>query len=192
VRGRLPPLVAAAVLAGCGGGDEPQEVRGYERVVVDGASVELPRGWEDDPQGTQEEDTVELVNVRGPAGEHDLFIRISLFRGELGGFEDAQLLGKNLTDTRAFELRQGRVMGDRSAEVEGADGAWRVTTDFTPELDAGGDGPRARIVELVAARGETVYLLAVAGPKDRLPELDVERVLGSLRLRRNGADEDGR
>jgi hypothetical protein len=183
VSGRLAPLVAAAVLAGCGGDDEPRKVDGYERVAADGASVELPRGWEEDLQGAQGEETEELLNVHGPQGDDDLWVRISLYRGDLGGFDDARGLGKNLHDTRAFELREGRVMNDRSAEVEGADGAWRVTTDFTPELRSGGDGPRSRIVELVAGRGKTAYLLAVAGPKERLADIDLERVLGSLRLR---------
>jgi hypothetical protein len=182
----LPPvglaamgLVAVVFLAGCLGGDDSDGSSGFERYDEDGLAVEYPASWTVDEEREGGEAGIE-ISVHGRRDEAGLYPRLSVARQEKE-FVNAGQAGGVLAAERPFQLNEGRLISDGKTEVPGSDGAWRVETRFSIELDAGGKVP-GRSVEVIALKDDEQFILTLAGPEERIDELPVERIVGSLEL----------
>jgi hypothetical protein len=171
-------LVAIAFAAACGG-DESDGSDGFERYEEDGLAVEYPESWTRDEEKEGGEDGF-AVSVRGKRDQNGLFPRLSVARQDKE-FANAAQAGGVMAAERPFQLSDGRLVSDGAAEVPGADGAWRVETRFSIELDGGGKVPGLSI-ELIALKDDEQFILTLAGPAERIEPLPVERIVGSLDL----------
>jgi hypothetical protein len=171
-------LVAIVFLAACSG-DDADGSSGFERYEEDGLAVEYPASWEED-EGREGGEAGIAISVHGRRDEAGLFPRLSVARQEKE-FANAGQAGGVLAAERPFQLDEGRLISDGKASVPGSDGAWRVETRFSIDTD-GGDKVPGRSVEVIALKDDEQFILTLAGPAERIEELPVERIVGSLEL----------
>ena len=171
-------LAAILFVAGCGG-DESDGSGGFVRYEEDGLAVEYPASWTRD-EGREGGEAGIRISVHGRRDEAGLFPRLSVSRQDKE-FANAGQAGGVLAAERPFQLNDGRLISDGKTAVPGSDGAWRVETRFSIELDAGGTVP-GRSVEVIALKDDEQFILTLAGPEDRIGQLPVERIVGSLEL----------
>jgi hypothetical protein len=172
-------LAAIVLMAACGGGDDADGSSGFERFEEDGLAVEYPASWNVDEAREGGEAGVE-ISVHGKRDGAGLFPRLTVSRQDKE-FVNAGQAGGVLAAERPFQLKEGRLISDGKANVPGSDGAWRVETRFSIDVDAGGKVP-GRAVEVIALKDDEQFILTLAGPADRIEELPVERIVGSLEL----------
>jgi hypothetical protein len=172
-------LVAIALAASCGGGDDADGSEGFERFEEDGLAVDYPSSWTEDEEGEGGEPGT-VISVHADRDDDGLFPRLSVARQDRE-FRGAPQAGGVLATERPVQLNQGRLVSDGKADVPGSEGAWRVETSFEIELDGGGTVP-GRSVELIALKGDEQVLLTLAGPAESIDSLPVDRIVGSLDL----------
>jgi len=179
VRLAVTGLAAIVFLVACAGGDDSNGSGGFERYEDDGLAVEYPASWTRD-EGPEGGEGGIQISAHGRRDERGLFARLTVSREE-NDFRSAAQAGGVLAAERPFQLNDGRLVSDGRAEVHGSDGAWRVETSYTIELDRGGTVP-GKAVELIALKDDEQFILTLAGPADDLDQLPVERIVGSLEL----------
>jgi hypothetical protein len=182
----LPPvglaamgLVAIVFLAACGGDDDSDGSGGFERYEKDGLAVEYPASWKED-EGREGGEAGIQISVHGSRDGAGLFPRLSVARQDKE-FASAGQAGGVLASERPFQLNDGHLISDGKTSVPGSDGAWRVETRFTIDVDGGGKVP-GRSVEVIALKDDEQFILTLAGPAERIEQLPVERIVGSLEL----------
>jgi hypothetical protein len=167
-------LVAVAMATGCGGGSGG----GVEQVSSEGLTLEHPEGW--DAEDLSGEDGM-VLNVRGPANDAGVFVRLTAFR-QARSFASVGQYGGVTGDARAAELDDATVNEPEQVRVEGIGDAARLTTDFRLTTDDGERLP-GRIVELLALSADDQWRVSIAGPRQAVSAPDVRRVLESVRIR---------
>ena len=166
-------LVTAAVVAACGGNS------GIDRFEGGGMVVEYPASWE--PLDTDQADLEGLVFAAdGPKDARGGGPRLSMFNVERSS-ETIRQFGKSIAGRRPFEYNEGRAAGDGPIEVPGADGAWRVATRFAAKRPDGSE-TSARVVELLAIKGDREYGLTVAGVEEAMDRPEIDAIMRSWRL----------
>jgi hypothetical protein len=172
-------LAAIVLVAACGGGDDADGSSGFERFEEDGLAVEYPASWTVDEGREGGEAGIE-ISVHGKRDDAGLFPRLSVARQEKE-FANAGQAGGVLASERPFQLTDGRLISDGKTNVAGSDGAWRVETRFSIDVDGGGKVP-GRSVEVIALKDDEQFILTLAGPANEIEKLPVERIVGSLEL----------
>lgn len=110
---------------GCGSGGAPSGMAPFaERGLV----LDYPSGWKKESAGVGR--SGQVLNVRGLADAHGLYVRATLFR-QPREYSGIGQYGKDGAQTRLFDLVDGRGVFDGPLSVPGAsDGGWIVNRLF--------------------------------------------------------------
>jgi len=146
-----------------------------------GASVEYPASWTTrGPSAEEEKDGLRLI-ASGPELDEGIPFRVTLFRQDSDYASIAQY-GKVVAGRRAFDLNDGKIVDDREIEVMGRpEGGWIVLTDYTFVDESGPEIP-GRWIDVLARSGTQQFRLTLTGPRERMEDPEVERIMRSLRV----------
>jgi hypothetical protein len=177
LRGAPLAIGAAGVLvalAGCGGDDVPE---GFTRFEEDGVSISYPESWRELPARGTEQNVVLRAREQGrPAVEA---AQVTVTR-----VDEETTFSSLLTDIKIFNrnrLNDSSFVDEREAEVDGADEAQLLVTDYVLRTDDGDIPYRAR--QVLALKEPDLQLnVAVTAPRDAYDRFDADAILDSLSI----------
>ena len=147
------------------------------RFEQDAVAVEYPEGWQ---RSTEEDGRGGLVlRVFGPSGVDGAPVRVGVYIQPREHASAAQY-GRSAAVTRPADLK-GRVVARAEADVAGADGAWRVETDYALAR-SGADPVPARLVDVLPVKGDFQYRLTISGPREAIGGSEAEAIIASFRV----------
>lgn len=143
-----------------------------------GLAVDYPSDWKRDR--SQEGSGGLVLFVVGDSGTSGVPFRMGLYDQDRE-YASAAQYGKDTADTRPADLH-GDLVSEGRTDVAGADGAWRVVTDYRVHPDGGGGPVPARGLDILPIAGDRQYRLTISGPRDAMQGDQIEAIADSLRV----------
>jgi hypothetical protein len=161
-------------LAGCGGDDVPD---GFTQFEEGGVSISYPDSWRELPDPEGEQNVILLAREAGRPAEEAAQVTVTRV-------DEEAPFSSLMTNIKVFNrnrLNEASFVEEREADVDGADEARLLVTDY--ELRADGRGIPYRARQIIALKEPDLQLnVGVTAPRDAYGRFDADAILDSLSI----------